>query len=314
MDKKKKTIIIAIVAVVVIVVATIVIVLNLNKEEAYRFIKVYEVDGEATIVREDIGEITAYDNMVLESGDYITMNQGTMTVQLDEDKYIYVEEGAELQLVASGTATDSKTTIQLNKGAITNEIQNKLSMDSSYEVNTPNATMSVRGTIFYVQVYEGDDGVLYTKVCVLEGIVETNLIYADGTKANASKILSVENGNKVTIYEDDVTTDYLGEIEPIDYNDLPEDIQQKLQDDWKIEVVNDSKKQDTVKDAEEESIQEEKTGPFTVTFMYEGQVFGTQIVEKGKQATEPSLMPALNGSWDYDFTQEVTDDITIEWK
>lgn len=283
MDKKKIIIIAAIAAAVVAAAgATVFFILN-HKTEAYRNIKVYEMDGDATITREDIGEISAYDNMVLQSGDSIVMTKGRMTLQLDEDKYVYVEEAAELWLEATGTSSKSKTVIHLTKGEIVNEIQNKLNADSTYEVNTPNATMSVRGTTFYVNVFE-EDGVIYSKCCVFEGLVETNLVYADGTIAPESKLVGVDRGKQVIIYEDDTTTDYLTAVEDIDYGALSGGI---------MEYVD--------------------LGPFQVTFTYNGSVFGSQSVEKGEVAEEPKLMPEPAGHWDFDFTTPIDKNTEIPW-
>jgi len=52
----------------------------------------------------------------------------------------------------------------------------------------------------------------------------------------------------------------------------------------------------------------------TVTFTYNGKVFGTQTITRGDKATEPTLAPAASGSWDWDFSEPVNKDITIEWK
>ena len=165
---KNKKILIPIIAGVAVLVAviTVICIVVANKEEAYRIIKVYEIDGEAIVERDGKGEIEAYANMILESGDTVLLEAGTMTLKLDEDKYIYIEEGSELVLRAKGTAKNSKTTITLKQGAITNELQNKLNDQSSYELNTPNSTMSVRGTIYRAEVYESEDGNLHTRVSV----------------------------------------------------------------------------------------------------------------------------------------------------
>lgn len=306
--KKKKVLVIVIIIAVVVAVIGVIVLLSANNKNRYRIIKVYEINGDATVLREDIGEINAYENMVLESGDMLNLSSGTMTLQLDDDKYIYMEEGTEIQLVAEGNAENSKTSIQLNKGEITNEIQNKLSADSAYEVNTPNATMSVRGTIFYVKVYEGEDGKLYTKVCVLDGNVETNLIYADGRIADSSKILKIGKGNQIIIFEDDTTTDYLGGMTDIDYDDLPEDIRNRMDNEWSniIDYLE-------AQASEQEDSIPENPGPFTVTFMYGDTMFGTQTVEKGDTAKEPSLMPEPDGSWDFDFNTKIYEDTVIEW-
>ena len=114
----------------------------------YRLLKIFEFDGSGTVTRQSKGEMTPYANMVLESGDKVALKTGKLTIQADEDKFIYFDENTEIELVASGTGDNSKTKIQLLSGGITNDIRNKLSSDSSYEINTPNSTMSVRGTVF----------------------------------------------------------------------------------------------------------------------------------------------------------------------
>lgn len=291
------------VAVVAAVVVIIVIAAG-KKEESFRTIKVYEISGEAVINRKDIGEINAYENMVLESGDQVTMNSGTMTLKLDEDKYVYVEEGAAFDLVATGNSDDSRTTINLTTGAITNEIQNKLSTDSTYEVNTPNSTMSVRGTVFRVCVYE-KDGVLYTDVSVFDGVVETNLIYKDGKRADSSKILSVEEGLRTIIFEDEMTTDYVGDgITEIDYDDIPDEL---------IELLVEKGFVDAEELANRTGNAAEEPGPFMVTFVNDGETFAWNEVEKGETVPEPTLMPTAAGHWDFDFGTPITKNTTIEW-
>ncbi|MBP9001574.1 MAG: hypothetical protein KBG05_05910 [Lachnospiraceae bacterium] len=48
-------------------------------------------------------------------------------------------------------------------------------------VDTPNSTMSVRGTTFRVTVYKGEDGLWYTLLEVINGTVEVALKTEDGT-------------------------------------------------------------------------------------------------------------------------------------
>lgn len=311
LDKKKLIIIISAAVAVIAIVVALILILG-SKKEAYRNIKVYAINGDAVITREEIGDINAYDNMVLQSGDSIVMKRGRMTLQLDEDKYVYVEEGTEFSLEATGTAENSKTTIYLAKGEITNDIQNKLSADSSYEVNTPNATMSVRGTIFYVNVYEGPDGVLYTKLTVFDGSVETNLVYADGTIADESKLVEVNYDSQVIIYEDTTTTDYLTDVTPIDYDDLPDDIV-NLAEALVAERANSNNDSSSGNDGTGEVDTIDNPGPFTVTFLYNGSTFGKQTVSKGDTASEPSLMPEASGHWDFDFSTAVEEDIEVNW-
>lgn len=319
MNKKKKALIVS-AGICVIAAAAIIILLLMNKKDSYRIIKVYEVEGEATVKRQGKGEIQVYNNMLLQSGDTISLKQGTMTLKLDDDKYVYVEENTEFELIASGSSANSKTKINLKSGAITNEITNKLSDDSAYEINTPNSTMAVRGTIFRVEIYTDDDMVTYTKISVFDGNVDTWLVYQDGTVATDS--VSVSRGRETIIYEDDKNTDYLGEPEEIDYSDLPEQAIQTLikicERGSDIGITPDKLRQ-YLKEIDEEPTteaknSEEQNGSCVVTFVYRGTVFGTQTVDYGECAEIPSLMPAQTGSWDFDFDTPITEDIDIEWK
>ena len=307
MEESKKTVkkgpLIGAIAGVAVVILAVVVILLLNRKEAvYRIIKVFELDGKSTVTRQDIGDLDAYDNMVLESGDQVYVDTGSLTLKMDEDKYVYAEEKTRFQLEAAGTSENSKTRIRLEEGILTNEIQNKLSDESSYEVNTPNSTMSVRGTIYMVDVYE-ENGIRYTKVSVFEGAVATKLIYADGSVSDQEKL--VEKGKEVLIYDDNSGTDYVGEPSDIDYSALPQGVivflLEKANAGYDIGIPA-------------EDLEKYLQGPFTVTFMYQNSVFGTQEVKKGAYAAEPSLMPAQSGAWNFDFSTPINKDTRIEWK
>ncbi len=57
-----------------------------------------------------------------------------------------------------------------------------------------------------------------------------------------------------------------------------------------------------------------KTVTYTVTYKYQGSVFAAQSVKKGDKATAPTLAPATEGAWDFNFDTKITADTTIEWK
>lgn len=62
------------------------------------------------------------------------------------------------------------------------------------------------------------------------------------------------------------------------------------------------------------SSSDEETKTYTVTFQTaSGDVFCTQTVEDGKTAFKPKLQPSASGSWNYDFTKAVTENIIIKW-
>lgn len=312
MGKKKIMLIIIAVAACVAAAVIAIVLLAGRKKDTYRIIKVSEVEGTAYVKRGSIDDLQAYENMLLESGDTVTLESGSMTLKLDDDKYVYVEEQTEFTLVAEGDSNDSRTRIELKKGAITNEIENKLSTDSSYEVNTPNATMAVRGTIFRVEVTFDDKGVCHTKVSVLEGEVESGLVYADGTVSEER--VAVNAGYEVIIYQDDRDTDYLnGGAMPIDFSKLPESVRERFRD--IIHRLIEERDASGTGATTEETAAKESTeqAEYTVSFYYNGSVFGTQKVRAGETASIPTLMPEASGKWDYDFTQPVMSDVTVNW-
>jgi len=152
---KKKILWIAGAAAVLVVVAVVLFFVLRDKEEAYRNIRVTEVVGDVVVNRGDLDNLKITKNMNLESGDeVITGDDSKLTLQLDDDKYVVIDENSKLVLVATGTKEDSKTRLELEYGAIFSDIKTKLSEDSDYQICTPSSTMSVRGTQFEVSYRE----------------------------------------------------------------------------------------------------------------------------------------------------------------
>lgn len=217
----KKIIAVICAAAVVVVTAAVVFLLN-NREEAFRSILVYELEGSAVIERADIGEINAAANLYLESGDRVNVHQDSMMrMKLDDDKYITAEADTIFALEAEGNGHDSKTKIRLEQGAITNEIQNPLSSESLYETSTPNSVMAVRGTIYRAEVADDGAGGQDMKICCFEGTVATMPILPDGTRGEE---VLVHAGSEMTVYSD-------GSVDgskDIDFDSLPEQALQTL--------------------------------------------------------------------------------------
>lgn len=311
--KGKKIIIpiaVAVVALVGVIIAVVLLVSN--KKEEYRIVKVYQTQGDVIVSREKTGAINAYDNMVLETGDYVKVGKGLLTLKLDDDKYVYADENTEFELLVSGSAANSKTTINLVEGTLTNDIQNKLNDESYYEINTPNSTMSVRGTVPRIIVYK-KDGVYYTEYQVFEGNVVITLKTLDGKIIEKSVELS--SGQAVTVYADDNVTDFLGEVREISIDEIPDELKEHFEKIIEIAHNADLNSRDglskwLVKDEPEEEVE----GEVEVLFMYKGQVFATQTVMTGDKVKAPILQPADSGSWDYDFSKSVDGETEINWK
>ena len=195
-------------AMAIVVTAAILIIFWGKSKDAYRSIQIYEVKGTASIERNGIGMMEAVENLYLESGDRITVSGDSyIRLKLDDDKYIMVEENSVLSIIAEGTKQDSLTTIQLEQGAVTNEIRNPLSDKSSYEVSTPNSVMAVRGTVFRVSISSDENGTLYTTLDTFEGAVGVRRILPDGSIQEEDAFIS--GGNEVIIYMDEKITEYL---------------------------------------------------------------------------------------------------------
>lgn len=305
MSKKKIACIVGIVGIVILV--AVVVILFGSKEEVYRVIKIYEIEGNGTITRNGNQELTPYANMQLQSGDVVRLEDGSMTLKLDDDKYVYVEEQTEFVIVAEGNNEDGKTRIELKSGAITNEIENPLSADSTYEVNTPNSTMAVRGTIFRVEIQYDKSGTCYTTISVFDGKVASKLVYVDGTLSDEE--VMIEKDKEIIIYQNEQGTDYIGDPEDIDYSRLPESCLEILREAG-IDIPKDKMNGKSKDDASKE---DGKQRAYTITFIYNGSTFGTQMVKAGKCVSEPILRPEEGGSWDYDFTEPVESDLEINW-
>ena len=174
--KDKNKLYIAVTAAAAVVILTLIAVLLMRgREETYRSIRIVELDGGVTIDREGVGNLDASVNMNLISGDKVNTTAGAYVVlRLDEDKYVMLGERGVMQVEADGGKAGGRTSIRLEAGSVLNEIQNPLGQNDTYEIVTPNATMSVRGTVFEVRCNGiGSDG--NVEVLVYEGKVAVGL-------------------------------------------------------------------------------------------------------------------------------------------
>ena len=190
----KAKIVISAVAVAAVGTAVTAAVILTGSTDTYRVLKVFELSGSAVISREGTGKLDAYVGMNLESGDTLTVNDdSTMRISMDNDKYVQLEGGTVLELVAEGTAADSRTSIKLKKGTILNELTSSLSANSSYEVSTPKSTMAVRGTSFLISVEENEDGSYNITTQTFHGKVEVILLDSEGNPTDKRVIVTEDN-------------------------------------------------------------------------------------------------------------------------
>lgn len=148
----KKIIIPAIAAIVLVAGAVVAaVLLNTHKEE-YRLVKVNSFEGTVSIERENDGSLDAFKGMKLVSGDEVNVKEKSFLELLaDSDKHICAEENTSFVLQSGGNEENGYLTIELLYGKGLFTIDNKLDENSFFDVKTPNATLSVRGTSFLVE-------------------------------------------------------------------------------------------------------------------------------------------------------------------
>lgn len=205
------------------------VLLNLDGKTAFRNITVIDTLGTVSVYRESVNDtLDAYVDMNLESGDEVTVGPSSeLDLKLDDDKFVYVEENTKMSLKADGDSDNSKTQILLSEGATLHKLDSKLSDSSTYEIETPNATMAIRGTITWARVYKGADGEVHSDFQVYEGKTELQLHTVDGTPIG--KTVDIPEGYQVmTRGGQDFSeiilqnvNDKEEELAPIDYKDLP---------------------------------------------------------------------------------------------
>ena len=165
---------------------------SLWSENTYRNVKVLETEGEAYVTRKDT-QISVYEQMIIQGGDsMVTGKDGRVDLQLDDDKYLVVEEDSQVEFELEGNKEKGAICIHLNQGAVYNEIDNPLARDDSYEIHTPDGVMAVRGTKFRVSVRTSSNGKKReTRISVFDGTVHVQL---DG---NSDEVFLTEDNEAV---------------------------------------------------------------------------------------------------------------------
>ena len=143
--------------------------------ESKRNISVEEVNGD-TVVTSQSKQTDAYKGMQLISGDCVEVKESSdLTLLIDMDKHLYANQNTRFAIEALNESKLIKTRIVLEDGCTLIGIDNKLGANESFKVSTPNATMAVRGTVFYVTVSDSEEG-KKTELVVKEGSVEVKTI------------------------------------------------------------------------------------------------------------------------------------------
>ncbi len=217
----KKKVLIAVCSVIVLAAVGVLCYRLFGKEKSYRSIRVQETVGITQVTRGKEAPYQAYNGMRLEDGDFVAVGQSSnLVMKMDEDKFVYADENTRFHLEGTGSETSGKITVHLEQGSVLVDIQEKLSEESEFEIETPNSVMSVRGTVFYVETVTDATGALTTKVCVFDGAVA-----ALGAGESEEKTVAVEPGKALVLVGEtkpEIT------VEEADTVDLPENMQEQL--------------------------------------------------------------------------------------
>ena len=159
-----------------------------TKSKSIKDITVFEKNGTVSVVRSK-KTLNAAKDMKLKNDDYSIIGKDSfLRLCLDDDSYAYFESGTEF---AVSKAWFSKIKICMTKGEMILEVQKKLDKEDSVDVITPNASMSIRGTVVALKTIPGDDGKMTTISYVLEGTAEVT--YKD-KKTKKNKVVTLKAG------------------------------------------------------------------------------------------------------------------------
>lgn len=201
-----------------IIIAVVLTVVLINCNKSFRVIKLEKYEGNVSVKRND-ANIDLFGGLQLVSGDSSTTgDESIINLLIDSDKHMLVTANSRFDVTASGSEKSGKVQIELNEGRAFFEVDNKLSDNSSFEVITPNATTSIRGTKF-ATTYDSYDS--STTVFVDTGEVEVSYGASQTVNVKDKESVLIKDGNatirKATTFK--VTRHYNFTNTP--YTDIP---------------------------------------------------------------------------------------------
>ena len=190
--KKWFKIVLAVVAAFILFQIILAIVITVvSSTKSYRIIKLEEYSGDVTISRKN-AFLELFNGLQLLSGDEsATGEESVMSLLIDSDKHMLVTPNTKFEVKATGSEEKGKVKIDIQEGKAFFDIENKLNGNSSFDVITPNATTSIRGTDFAV-TYDSAD--LSTHVFVDHGTVEVFYGNNQSILVNDKEAVTIKDG------------------------------------------------------------------------------------------------------------------------
>lgn len=133
------------------------------------------VSGRAVVTRTASPASTLRSGQQLAPGDVIDTSAGArVRIELSDGSVVIVQPGTRLVLQDYNTAGSLRELLKIFIGRVRIKINNFGSRANPYRVNSPSASIGVRGTEFGVSVAAGGE----TEVIVYEGLVEVTSLYS----------------------------------------------------------------------------------------------------------------------------------------
>lgn len=160
---KRIVLVIILLAIIAAVIFCVVI-----RKNTYRFIKVKDYEGKVKVTRNEESNKVTKGQLLLNGDEVEVPGDGLLELLVDKDKHILASPDTEFTVKATGFEFLGKVSIEVTSGDALFTIDKKLASKSEFEVTTPNATFSVRGTTFNVNYNKDEEK---SELQVIEGTV-----------------------------------------------------------------------------------------------------------------------------------------------
>lgn len=212
-----KKILIGMIVFLILIVVGVILLLTLNKK-SYRNVIAESSEGGVTLQRGEAETISVEKDMRFLTEDQVTVEGASaLTMLADEDKHIYARENTVFKMETKGNPKKGRIAIHLVSGQTLIEIENKLAEQDAFEVQSPNASISVRGTTFLVDY---NPATFTTRVEVKEGTVE----------------VSAKNGDTLLLHDGEsaIITDTTTAVSALTDRDIQKDFDEVLLDEASV--------------------------------------------------------------------------------
>ena len=214
-SKAKKVTVSVIAAVAVAAVGITIFLINRNMILATTM-RLLKVEGTVTIEDASGNVKPVIDNIRFQSGDTLsTGTDGLASIGLDDTKIVTLQNDSSAQFIKNGKQIELK----LKQGGVFFEVTEKLTDDETYEIETSNMTVGIRGTSGYVWY---DESGLQSLV-ITDGKV---LVSGHNPQTGETKTVEVCGGQQVSCFlYSDITEERTSiefELKDLEEDELPE--------------------------------------------------------------------------------------------